>query len=549
MKLKGRLVTIVAGLMGLMIFILIFGPRVLLPVFTDFLTEGDPGQHYYGWLLFREAPWQPMIGMMNTADHPYSVSVIFTDSIPLCAVFFKLFRAFLPKTFQYFGLWGLFCFVMQGVLSERILARYVKNPALRLVDTSFLLFLPIFVRRVFWHTAVSSHWIILVALYLFLSDADSEQCISEKKRTLKIALRWGITGILCASVHIYLLGICAFIMIFSALRVWYEQRGVLRALLIPVSFLSLSAFTLWILGGFSSGMSSGAPGLGYYSFNLLGFFIPDRWSSFMPEISYYTEGQIEGFSYLGIGLIFLVFIALCTGVRRKIWRRPVVGFGIGLFVFSLLFSLSTEVSAGQYLLWKYDIESAGLIRRLWEVFRSTGRFVWIPTYLLVFGAFAVLGCENLLNTRIRPKKAIMVLTVCCLVLQIVDLYPGLSEKSRSIRDAQPAMEVLNAPIWDELAESGKYRHIIFMNKDLLMQNELYAFANYAAMNHMTINDFDFARSFDLHIREIAEDSARHSSSDTIYIFTMAEQNMLDNFDLTYYAYDGYFIGLKERKDE
>ncbi len=548
MKLKGRVVTIAAGLMGLMIFILIFGPKVLLPFYTDFLTEGDPGQHYYGWLLFREAPWQPMVGMMNTADHPYSVSVIFTDSIPLCAVFFKLFRAFLPKTFQYFGLWGLFCFVMQGILSERILARYVKNHVLRLIDTSFLIFIPAFVRRVFWHTAVSSHWIILLALYLFLSDADRVQGVSAKKRTLMIALRWGLTGVLCASVHIYLLGICAFFMIFSALRTWYEQRGKLRALLKPVSFLAASVFTLWILGGFSSGMSSGAPGLGYYSFNLLGFFIPERWSSFMPEIPYYAEGQTEGFSYLGLGLIVLVFAALYAGIRKKIWERPAVGFGIGLFVFSLLFSLSTEVSAGRHLLWMYDIGSAGFIRSAWEVFRSTGRFAWIPMYLLIFGAFAVLGQENVLNTKTSMEKIVMVLTISCLVLQIVDFYPGISDKGRSIREAQPAMEVLDAPIWEELAESGKYRHIVFMNKDLLMQNEQYAFANYAAMNGMTINDFNFARAFDLHTREIAEDSARHPSEDTIYIFTMAQQNMLDNFELTYYAYDGYFIGLKECKD-
>ena len=545
MKIKGRLVTIVAGLMGLGIFILIFGLKVLSPVFTDFLTEGDPGQHYYGWLLFRESPWQPMIGMMNTADHPYSVSVIFTDSIPLCAVFFKLFREFLPKTFQYFGLWGLFCFVMQGILSERILARYVKNPILRLIDTSFIIFIPAFVRRVFWHTAVSSHWIILLALYLFLSDADQVQGEPAKKRTIKIAFRWGLTGVLCASVHIYLLGICAFIMAFSALRTWYEQRGILRALLITVSFGTASVFALWVLGGFSSGMSSGAPGLGYYSFNLLGFFIPERWSLFMPEIPYYAEGQNEGFSYLGMGLIVLAFIALCAGIRKKIWERPAVGFGIGLFAVSLLFSLSTEVSAGRYLLWKYDIESAGFIKSVWEVFRSTGRLAWIPMYLLIFGAFAVLGQENEINAENKKRILVTIFTISCLVLQAIDLYPGLSEKGRSVREAQPAMEVLDAPIWDELAESGKYRHIVFMNKDLLMQNEQYAFAYYAAMNNMTINDFNFARSLDLHIKEIAEDSARHPSDDTIYIFTIAQQNMLDNFELTYYAYDGYFIGLKE----
>lgn len=42
------------------------------------------------------------------------VSVLYTDSIPLFAIFFKALSPLLPETFQYFGLFGLMCYMLNG---------------------------------------------------------------------------------------------------------------------------------------------------------------------------------------------------------------------------------------------------------------------------------------------------------------------------------------------------------------------------------------------------------------------------------------------------
>ncbi len=68
---------------------------------------GDPSQHYLGWEFYRRSDWFFPLGLTDQLAYPLKTSVIYTDSIPLFAVFFKLFRHILPAQFQYFGIWGV----------------------------------------------------------------------------------------------------------------------------------------------------------------------------------------------------------------------------------------------------------------------------------------------------------------------------------------------------------------------------------------------------------------------------------------------------------
>ena len=96
------------GLIGLAIFISIYGVGIINP-FSDSLIykgyiEKDVAQHYAGWLLYRNSPWQFPLGVGENIAYPYGNAVTFTDSIPLFAIFFKIFKGILPRTFQYFGI-------------------------------------------------------------------------------------------------------------------------------------------------------------------------------------------------------------------------------------------------------------------------------------------------------------------------------------------------------------------------------------------------------------------------------------------------------------
>ena len=99
------------ALLGALVFLAVYGVRVLDPTSVDWILNNpspDPAQHYLGWELFRRSPVHlPYIGANYNAVYPFRTSVLFTDSLPLAALLFKLLGGVLPARFQYFGWWGL----------------------------------------------------------------------------------------------------------------------------------------------------------------------------------------------------------------------------------------------------------------------------------------------------------------------------------------------------------------------------------------------------------------------------------------------------------
>ena len=93
------------AILGAIFFIIIYGFCVLDPTYDEWLLgKGDLTQHYLGWCFYRRSEWTFPVGLTNQLAYPTYTSVIFTDSIPVFAVFFKLLSPLLPETFQYFGL-------------------------------------------------------------------------------------------------------------------------------------------------------------------------------------------------------------------------------------------------------------------------------------------------------------------------------------------------------------------------------------------------------------------------------------------------------------
>ena len=103
---------IVSILLGASSFLYVYGFNVLNTSYDDWLLiDLDPPQHYIGWLFYRQSPWHFPIGLIDNLAYPYQFSMIYTDSIPILAVFFKAISFLLPDTFQYFGLLALFVYV------------------------------------------------------------------------------------------------------------------------------------------------------------------------------------------------------------------------------------------------------------------------------------------------------------------------------------------------------------------------------------------------------------------------------------------------------
>ena len=104
-----------SGFLGAVFFIHIYGIRVLNPMYTDWLmVGGDTTQHYLGFEFFRSSEWSFPIGLTEGIIYPYKESVMFSDSIPLFAIFFKAISFLLPDNFQYFGWFGILMYILQG---------------------------------------------------------------------------------------------------------------------------------------------------------------------------------------------------------------------------------------------------------------------------------------------------------------------------------------------------------------------------------------------------------------------------------------------------
>ena len=578
---------VISGLIGVLVFLILFGTESLSILDNRLFSRGDPGEHYIGWRFFRDSDWQILPGLMNRIDHPYSVSVIFTDSLPLMAVIFKLFKGILPREFNYLGLWTVFSFFMQGAAAAMILGLYtgdrsdkdisddgsysgfVFSDLLVIIGSVFFVLTPAFVIRAFWHTTLTSHFLILFSLYLLFG----REKLSKRYSLPVRMLFWGILGFLCGSIHLYFLGICGLIACAYACDEWLRGNEGFFSFLAPVAFGLSGLITIWLLGAFDSGMGSGAPGFGYYSFNLNSLFNGNGWSEIF-NLPYFKGDQIEGFAYLGFGMMALILLSggmmlqrilspLISRLRRQLppegeayemssrWHleSSCLPAAFGLFLISVMIAVSCNVTFGDRLLLSFDLSDAGIIRRVTDIFRSSGRFSWIAVYILMTGAMAgITGFVNELEKRKESLSAgiMTALIFTLLILQITDIYPGLSKRSTEVRETVEADSVLDDDYWDELAESGRYEHIVIMRKDDLTEDELYSLAFYAIDNGMTINNFNFARAMDLNIDEIASDSAAHPDDDKIYIFTELTQHETINYpELTYRIADGLLVGVKE----
>lgn len=297
---KHHLVSLLPILLGTLAFLLVIGPRVLDPTNIAWLGEGDAATHYMGWAFFRSSPWTFPLGTNPSYGLELGNGIIFSDSNPLLAFVFKPFNAWLPETFQYFGLWLLACFILQAWFGWKLVGLLTPSLWIRLLGTGLLVFSPPMFLRMGGHLSLSGHFLILAALYLALRPG------VQKRR-----LAWG--GLLAATalVHAYLLAMVALIWLADLASQASKGRVSRRDAWIELGGLFLLvAFCCWQAGYFSVGGGTVAGGYGLYRLNVMSLVNPSGWSHTLRDMPQ-GPGDYEGFNYLGLGVLML---AICAGV-------------------------------------------------------------------------------------------------------------------------------------------------------------------------------------------------------------------------------------------
>lgn len=513
---------LIPAVIGFMVFLAFTGGHSLNPLRVDWIMSvgGDAVKQYLGWNFFRHSPYLQFPPGLNPGyGEAIGSSIVFSDSIPLLAIFFKLIRGVLPDQFQYFGLWMAACFVLQAVFAWAILSLRTNDTLIKALGCALLTLSPPMLWRLHGHEALIGHWLLLAALYLYLTN---------KARTW----HWVLLLCLTASIHAYLLAMVGGIWFADRVRMLAPASGRLKQLVFELPCLAVGLLiTTWSTGYYTiKSVTSG--GFGMYRLVLTAPFraedIWSIWSSFG-----YVPGDYEGFCYLGAGVLLLFVTTAALIVKHRndasvAWRTHASLMVVCALFF--VFALSNRVSlGGRHELFQYPLPA--FLNHFTSTFRASGRFVWPVFYAaIIFLLFRFI--------KLSPRKWTVPLLCVFLLFQATDL--AKAAKFFNSRWSQPWSSSLTSGFWKDVPK--QYRRVaLVMPMDAENRYDLIAFM--ASNANMTINGAFLARvDFDKlgKVQAQLQDTIAHGtySPDTLYVF-----NTLQNWAAakTNFKGDG-FIG-------
>lgn len=477
-------------LLGIAFFYLVVGlgpldPQNLSWIFGRF----DPPQHYLGWVFYRNSPWTFPIGLNPAYGIDIGNSIVYTDSLPVMAIPFKLLSPLLPNVFQYIGIWLLICYLLQAYFSWKIISLASDNFWILLFGTALIAFSP----PMFWRAytpsgtqaGLAAHFLILAAFYLIL-----------KKDQVRRTIYWGALLSLAALTHFYLFVMVALLWISDLLDKatslkTLTRKGATYEILI-ISFIVL--LCAWQAGYFAISGSSGVEqGYGFLKFNLLSPLDPNGWSFVLPNIPIQTTWG-EGFNYLGLGVILAIMLSLglifFTSVMGSypVFKRSLDlainhRFLLLALLLLLLDAISNNIGVGAN---EFHFDLSEFLHSPLNILRSSARMYWPIHYGLVIGGLFVI--IKLLST----KKTILILGIF-VAIQMMDTSNGWLTIRRNL--SQDMSSEIHSPLlknsfWQSAA--SHYKKIIRIPAGTQTLNWL-QFASLAAENRMATNSIYLAR--------------------------------------------------------
>ena len=525
--LNNRFILFLTGCaLGAACFLWVYGVRILDPVYDAWLfnTDMDLKQHYIGWCHYRMSDWHFPVGLIDTLSYPTSVSVIFTDSIPLLALFFKLFGGVLPIHFQYFGLFGFVSFMLMGGISSLVVMSLLRGGACRDEETPSvtpgviaLISSPVYIlsttvlQRMFYHTALGAQWIILLALYIWFNRHGYSR--------RRILVSYGLMGLLCVGIHTYYVPMVGSILLAAGIENCVAQtrrekqagceEGVSRGkYLWPHLFweaVNLFAFcftgllTLYVFGAFYGESGGVDEGFGSFVINLNTFINPLYGSVILKPMKLYYAWQYEGYAYLGLGVLILAAFGMVymvkslkkAGIKKYLKEHIRFSAALAVILADTVLALIPIVTFGGVKL--FGIPLPGIVRNAMGIFRSNGRFIWVPMYLITTGAlcYAYRQLSEMFGQREKGGKIIIKAMVFLVLLQVLDATPVIKTKQNYFTKEQ-----YNTSIWTKVsfpASDLKYREMVFLynENDIMMDTAFFAY-----LNGRSINNYYYARDID-----------------------------------------------------
>lgn len=526
---KTRLKLFLCGaFIGAVAFFAVFSPSALDPTNLAYVRGGyverDIIQHYAGWNFYRSSPIRFPLGIAESMSAPEGASVVYSDSIPLFAILFRFLDPILPDSFQYFGLFVLLSYMLQGGASALLLSLFLNRFWVILVGTIPFVFSPILMERAFRHTSLTAHYLILLALYCYFSH---------NREGKQRALLWIILAILTPLIHTYFLPMIYAVFVADILDNGAKKEKP-RSVLCLAGCLCLSVLTLFSVGAFSTGSSGTSFGYGYFSMNVNSIFNPVsltgiRWSHLLPPLPQ-GFGTYEGFNYWGLGILltfFLISIHLILSFKKSKplhYAKEHPGLLLICFVLTL-FAVSTTVIANNSAFINISLPSK--LYALCSTFRSSGRMFWPVTYLVY------LFCIVYLAHHLTKKQLGNGLVLLLSIVQLIDISPAILAKHQSMTAYSDQFEILtDTPFFEENRDT--YKNVISPGTSAF--RGIYV-ALWCSENGMS-TDFPFLARFDADLHASRAASVRENllngnyDEDTLYLFTEEDESLFH--DVAFY---------------
>lgn len=439
-------------ILGIAAFFLICGSRILNPQNIAWLANGDPAQHYLGWVFFRNSEWTfPIIGLNPNFGLEISSSIVFSDSNPLFAILFKLLSPILPKTFQYFGIWILLCFILQAIASYKLVALISNNKIVNNLATLLFLFSPPFLLRLHGHFNLVGHFTILFALYFVF-------CENFKK------YYWLLLLTISVLTHFYLFVMVFILYIFDLYNKYFVLKKInlktlIKNLVTTLIFLGIITYSV---GYFADNVNASAEGFGHYKMNLLSIIdsgtvsvLSTQWSYIIKDIPVPAGSDFEGFNFLGSGILFIIIVStilIINNYNDIFLKIKQYKWLILLCLTIFMFALSNSIAIATY---EFNYYLPSSVLKFANILRASGRFFWVIFYIIIFSFLYIL--INYTN-----KKTILIILSLAVIIQILDTSIGWMQirKKLMIKSKDYWATRLNNSFWADIPKHyTKLRHI------------------------------------------------------------------------------------------
>jgi hypothetical protein len=474
---------------GIGTFMITVGPDILDPSFISWIADGDPMQQYLGWIFFQQDFWRSPVGLNPRFGMGLDASIVYSDSTPLAALFFKVFKNFLSEPFQYFGWWTLLCFILQGVFAWFLSGLISKKSLLRTLATSLIVFSLPMIWRLGFHHYLLAQFLILAGIYLNL--------VAEIKFR---QLKWGLllTSAILINFYVFLMVMALWL---GNLFDWYSASKVtLRKLILELtSLLTILLFFIWQAGYFSikSSLAFETGTYGDSRLNLLTLFDANGYSALIsyliPNLRYYAGENYESFHFLGLGILFLLPFCIYGIIRNTELLNAQIKSHKYLIIFLVLltfFAITNRISIGSLT---YVIPIPEQILALATSLRSSGRLFLPGFYMIVFLVLFIVA-------RTMKKSVVVFLFAIALILQVFDSMPAWNVKRTMLQKdyKRNSFDELKTPLNDKLWDifSVRYKNLVTvfeLPKKGVIPSNWAPFANLAAKHGLQTNSAYLAR--------------------------------------------------------